>query len=217
MTALRNYQLLYVGAVILLGGVLAYRIATATDHDRFGWRGIRKFAFYVAARNLPRNHRLADADLVEPEGIPEAFRLQLPDRSNFLNAYLQCGILQGHALMPAMVAPRPVIPPGSNLVAAPLANQPGVLSWMDAGMAVSIDTDDTKPLAARVIVVTCSPPADVKSCVALLDVTGNPVGDAQKWRFSPAASAALQNPCSIAPAASDSWLQRLPRWLPCIL
>ena len=213
MTALRTWQLIFALLVALCGVLVGWRMVKSSVGGQYGWHGTHQFARYVASHSMPCNHRVSEADLAEPEGIPGAFRWELPGRDALVGRYLTRAVKEGEVLRDTMLARSPTtgVNASAKLVSMPLTDQPEVLEWMDANSVVAVQAGDT-PIAAQVIFVTCTG-ADRKSCMLTLaiDKAAAVAGEPQKWRLTPDNRELHWTECGLLASGSTDW-DEAPWW-----
>jgi|ERR1043166_7410777 len=152
---------------------------------------LEKQAHFVATRPLNANHRLTDKDFEIPPDIPGALAIYLPNRKEFIGAYLKGDVPKDSPIKRDMLLMQPSL---TNVDAehvlrlVPLTEQTFTLEWLDSGIDVQLYIGTKKPRAS-VVAIPCSLPDDLKSCSALISVQCKDIAPDEdnptKWKIGP--------------------------------
>jgi hypothetical protein len=122
---------------------------------------------YVAARQLPKNHQLADADLRAPLGLPPAARKSL-DKQPLVRQWLRRDRNPNVPILPRDVSTTPVLADATSAMIVAGVASGWTSRLIDAGSIIDLVSEaDTFP-AKEVVAVQCD---DNKQCSALVRVS----------------------------------------------
>lgn len=132
--------LVYLGMIFVAGVLIYYR------RDDLHWMRVA----YRAAATLPKNHRLAEGDLILPRRLPKRLRKALPEAKDLAGKYLRREIPRNGVIRPADLLDAPSLdaPPGQVAVMFKISDA-AVCGSLDAGDWLKFYTTAYSPIPDR--------------------------------------------------------------------
>jgi hypothetical protein len=169
---------LYVGLIVVGGYIMWSRIyCTALQRNEVEFQGaVWTFPLvrYVAALNLPAQHRIRLSDVVIPEKLPPELTVGLPPRESLLGLYTPRGINKGQVILHEELLRRPqvLVSPGSAIATLSLPTEGNLAELLDVGWNVDVCDDSECPILDRkVLAVDCLGRSTTDHCFVVLELT----------------------------------------------
>jgi hypothetical protein len=132
--AYHGIAITYVLAILVISSLIAVR----AEDNRYLRARQPVNVNYQAARWMPMNTRIADADLRAPDDLPPGYFWSLPDVSRLRGRYVRKLYRPGDDIDPNALLPRPALPPKVQFVRIA---DPKMAAVLNAGARVELCAD----------------------------------------------------------------------------
>jgi hypothetical protein len=161
-------------ATVTICGLIVYALLCIGAGIIIYYRSSNVTKVVLAARDLPFNHRITEADITVDPNVPRAYLRKVLDDQGIRGRFVaNCGIKQGDSIDPSKTNDAPILRGVSSLARVHLPQQLVVADAVDAGSIVDICKGAKCLHNVRVVARQCKSTKDEEDCELLLDVDEN--------------------------------------------